>query len=118
MTKITSINQACRELAKKFPDKFEAFRFMEDDIFRIMSPMRDLVISDMCACDFDEILEVVGVIISIDYILSERDITTWSYRYYHQKSNEPFWCGDNKFLTKKEASPAAFKSAVEYLINQ
>jgi hypothetical protein len=127
MIKIETITDACRALAEKYPEKY-FYSGMRESFIGIKGTAFTERVKDLCACDFDSILELVGLEIEIyskgsqqygyrpillDGILKPLAGTPYiafleSYWYSHKQYYE----------SKKLASEAAFIAAVGWLVNQ
>ena len=119
MKKLETIEQACRALAELHPEKFR-YREHGDGFnspfagLRISGICGEIVISGMCACDFDTILALEGLEIEIYKRGNHK------YGYGVMKLNGNSYWGVSVILleTKKLASEAAFFAAVELLVKE
>lgn len=120
MKKIENAEDACRALAEKYPEKYRSNEYgfsyntrAKGGIFESSKLVDNYIdFDDLCACDFDSILELEG----LEYEVSRRRMySSWDF-YLHKIGRLEFVYHNNDGIgwgTKQLASEAAFIAAVE-----
>lgn len=118
MKKLENIEQACRALAELHPEKFIFFQmpspFEHESRFGMVKVGTKLI-NESCACDFDSILELVG----LEYLIKRLSGSScFFWEVYDFKGTNIEADVAISFDTKKQASEAAFIAAVRWLVDQ
>ena len=128
--KIENITDACRALAEKYPDRYGISKSENGQVTFVFKSLKTIsheryilncgyLISDLYACDFDSILELVGlrVLLSLGTAPNTNlHKTLWCRLYETDWSFIDNYC--TYTLIVKEANEAAFIAAVEWLVKE